>query len=57
MEVLLTYQDTQISRLTVVALRNIIAKKTREEVHSRLSEKELVRILTRLCLEEELVKV
>ena len=60
MEVLVTYQETPLSKLTVVALKELIAQKTRDKEKvrtSRLSKKELVTILSQLCLAEELVKV
>ena len=60
MEVLVTYNKTPVSKLTCAALKEVIAQKTRdkEKLHtSRLSKKELVSILSQLCLAEELVKV
>ena len=60
MEVIVTYQETPLSKLTVVSLRQLIAQKTRDKEKvrtSRLSKKELVSILSQLCLAEELVKV
>ena len=56
-EVLVTFKEKPISKLTVVSLRQLIAQKTKKVRTSHLNKKELVSILSKLCLAEELLKV
>ena len=56
MEVVIKLNSTPISKLTVVSLRSLLTQRGVERT-SRLSKKELLKLLTLLVLKEELCKV